>query len=105
MLPLLSQPYCLSSMNREKSRVLLRFQSKQIPGDPLRRHSTLIDDFCSRVLGREFDYADDYFHIEGRIDLDDRCHIVLDLNVGEIDQSLSGIPIFHYVVGYENEQL
>lgn len=96
---------CLVESACAKIRILLRFRSSVIPGNPLSRHTLLMSDFCSETLGRKFDIMTDYFHMEGRIDLDDECQLVLDLNVGEPNQSLIGIPVFHYRVGYKDGKM
>ena len=82
-------------------RVLLRLKSNEIPGPLLSRPFTVMSDFYSKVLERECNWDVDYFHLGGILDEVHTCNIVLDLNVGELDQSLDDIPIAYYGVGYK----
>ena len=96
----------LKNCNRDKLRVLLRGRlSEEIPGKPECRPWTLTSDFCAKMLGRQYDHRIDFMHIGGNIFGNGRCQVLLDLNVGEINQPLQGIPIFHYRVGYKDGEL
>ncbi|KAI9789621.1 MAG: hypothetical protein M1816_005930 [Peltula sp. TS41687] len=40
-----------------------------------------------------------------RIDLDEECQLVLNLNVSEPDEALAGIPVFHFRVDYKDGRM
>lgn len=91
----------LQELNRERVRVVIKFQSNDIPGEVSKRYLTLIDDFSSEVLGRDFDNIKDYVHIPPGFNGPHRtCWLVLDLNVGERGADFKDIPVYYYKANY-----
>ncbi|KAI9799424.1 MAG: hypothetical protein M1825_004524 [Sarcosagium campestre] len=90
----------------DKLRVILRFNSSVVPGEPAKRPWTLAHDVCEKKLSRPFGNETDFIHIEGVPFLEDEpCYVVLDLNVGEPKQDLTKIPTVYHRVSYPDGKL
>jgi hypothetical protein len=97
------QPLALRvNQDHIRLRVLLRLKSNDIPGPLLSRPFRVMSDFYEKVLDRECNWDVDYFHLGDVFNEVHTCDIVLDLNVGDLDQSLDNIPIMYFGVGYKD---
>ncbi|OJD11273.1 hypothetical protein AJ78_07926, partial [Emergomyces pasteurianus Ep9510] len=80
------------------ARVLLRFNSGHIPGDPIQRDKTLLDAFFEQIVGRRYLEATDYAHLPATITLPNcKCWVVIDISFSR-RTTLNTVPIFCYRV-------
>lgn len=96
----------MSHLDRQTDqlRVFVRFLSDNVPGYPSRRHLRLVNDFCSQVLGREYDRKEDYIHIPPQFDKEhQRCWMIFDLNVKERGLDLEKISLLCFRATYLND--
>jgi hypothetical protein len=94
----------LSKYRNSQVRVVVKFLSDNVPGEPIRRHLRLTDDFCSMVLGREFNKETDYIHIPGQFDMEhQQCWMVLDINVKKRGLETGQIPEYYFKANYGDD--
>ncbi|KAL1860746.1 hypothetical protein VTK73DRAFT_7191 [Phialemonium thermophilum] len=61
------------------SRIVVKYKSDKVPGDPKMRLQTLANIVCQRIWQREFDETQDRVHSSGQYDYDGvRCYLLLD---------------------------
>ncbi|KAI9883070.1 MAG: hypothetical protein M1823_005162 [Watsoniomyces obsoletus] len=83
-------------------RVVLRFNTGKVPGNPLSRSFKIRDDFCRDVLGREFSEDHDFERVspevvsEGAV----RAYMLMDLNVETKGKDLQKIPLMFIGITY-----
>ena len=94
----------LSERQNDQLRVFIRFLTDNVPGNPGRRHLRLVNDFCSQVLGREYNREQDYIHLPAQFDGEhQRCWMIFDLNVKVRGTSLEQISLLCFRVTYLND--
>ena len=85
-------------------RVVIKFLSTNVPGEPIKRHILLREAYCDQMLGRRFNKETDYDHVPGGFDEDNyQCWLVLDFNVKESPLSLDAIPLVYLKATYDGE--
>ena len=77
-----------------KRRIFVRFTPANIPGEAAVRHATLAEAFCQQVFGRAYQYPlRDWVYVQQNRDKEDeKCWMILDLNVGTDGLDTNMIP-------------
>lgn len=85
-------------------RAVIEFISGRVPGDALRRHLTVAEAFCPKVLGRDFDPIIDCIHIAGDFHAPHaKCWLLIDFNSQEPGLEVDGIPHSYFKTRYTDD--
>lgn len=90
-----------------ETRIAIRFNTTNVPGDPINRPRRVANDFAVTTLSRSFDFDHDFihFHPEFYDDGAKSVWLLCDFNVhGRVDR-VEAVPIQWWTVSYDQNQL
>ena len=87
-------------------RIAIRFNTTNVPGEPMNRLKRIANDFAESKLSRKFDSKSDFFHLppDFYITTSKRIWMLCDFNVYDRISDVDAVRIQWWNVTYDDQQ-
>ena len=76
-------------------RIFIKFRTDQVPGPPAEKDILVAAAACTKLLGRSFDFKQDFIHSQGEILMSNaRCHVLVDCDYHESQHDLKKTSLY-----------
>ena len=80
-------------------RIFIKFRTDQVPGPPAEKDILVAAAACTKLLGRVFDFKQDFVHAQGEILTSNaRCHVLVDCNYHSSQPDPKNTSLYFYKV-------
>ena len=80
-------------------RIFIKFRTDQVPGPPAEKDILIAAAACTKLLGRGFDFKQDFIHSQGEILMSNaRCHVLVDCDYHDSQPDPKNTSLYLYKV-------